>query len=229
MPACRPCMPNHESAMSQPAPIEIDPAGEHSHSIIWLHGLGADGNDFLPIVQELALPARLGLRFVFPNAPEMPVTINGGYVMPAWYDIRHPDLMRDTDEEGIARSTGYLLGLMQAEQARGIPAGRIILAGFSQGGVIALRAALAAREKPLGVLALSTYLPDSTPDAGGGLNIFQGHGSQDEIVPLAAATATRDRLAALGHQVSWHQYTMAHSVCLQEIGDIRDWLLETCR
>lgn len=214
--------------MTQPDPIEINPEAVHRYSIIWLHGLGADGNDFLPIVNELALPAALGLRFVFPNAPVMPVSINGGYAMPAWYDIRHPDLMQDTDETGIEGSCDYLRGLMQAEQALGIPAERIILAGFSQGGVIALRAALAADQPPLAVLALSTYLPPSTAEMPGSLNIFQAHGSHDDIVPLAAASATRDRLLAQGHRVSWHEYPMPHSVCMDEIGDIRQWLLDTC-
>lgn len=214
--------------MSQPDPIVIDPLGEHRHSIIWLHGLGADGNDFLPIVQELDLPAGLGLRFVFPNAPEMPVTINRGYVMPAWYDIRHPDLMTDTDEAGIESSCAYLLSLMAQEQARGIAAGRIILAGFSQGGVIALRSALAAGETPLGVLALSTYLPSMPQQAAGSLDIFQAHGRFDDIVPLAAASDSRQRLEAQGHRVHWHEYPMAHSVCQQEIADIRGWLLTVC-
>lgn len=211
--------------MTEQIAIVIEPEGPHRHSVIWLHGLGADGSDFVPLVPELALPPELGIRWVFPHAPVMPVTINGGYRMRAWYDIAVPDLTAQVDAAGIRRSRDMLLQLIAEEEGRGVPAQRIILAGFSQGGVIALAAGLAAAEKPAGVLALSTYLPLREPPQPGELAIFQAHGEYDDIVPPAAAVATRDYLAELGHSPEWHLYPMAHGLCAEEITDIRAWLL----
>jgi len=211
--------------MTEQTAIVIEPRGEHRHSVIWLHGLGADGNDFVPLVDELNLPAELGIRWIFPHAPVMPVTVNGGYRMRAWYDILAPDLSAGVDEAGIRRSRDLLLALLADEQVRGIPAERVLLAGFSQGGVIALTAALAAESKPGGVLALSTYLPLRDAPQPGEMAVFMAHGEFDDIVPLAAATDARDYLVAQGLAPEWHPYPMAHSLCAPEVEDIRDWLL----
>jgi phospholipase/carboxylesterase len=211
--------------MTEPTAIVIEPQGQHRHSVIWLHGLGADGSDFVPLVPELALPDALGIRWIFPHAPVMPVTVNGGYRMRAWYDLAEADLTVRVDAAGIRRSRDALLGLMAAEQARGIEPQRMVLAGFSQGGVIALTAALAAEHKPAGVLALSTYLPVRDPVLPGDLAVLQAHGSFDDIVPQPVAEQTRDYLTGLGVAVEWHSYPMAHALCADEISAIRSWLL----
>jgi phospholipase/carboxylesterase len=210
--------------------VEIDPRGEHRFSVIWLHGLGADGNDFLPIVDELRLTDALGLRFVFPHAPVRPVSINGGYEMRAWYDIAHPDLSQGIDRSGIAASVAQVRALVAAERERyGLDAGQILLAGFSQGGVIALCTAVGLTDPPRGLLALSTYLacPEAIRDVRtvGALPIFQAHGRQDPVVVPALGRAARDELRSLGHRVEWHEYDMPHAVCPQEIEDIRAWLI----
>jgi len=209
----------------QPA-IEINPPGKPEFTIIWLHGLGADGNDFVPIVEQLRLPSSLALRFVFPNAPAIPVSINQGYVMPAWYDIYQADLSTEVDQEGIGRSSDYLRSLIRQEHEMGMPAERIIVAGFSQGGLIALAAALGCQEKLLGVMALSTYLPLEVESPGyHELEIFQAHGRMDDVIPYPVALDTRHRLEQFGHHMNWHEYDMAHTVSMSEIADIRDWLL----
>ena len=210
--------------------VEIDPPSEHRFSVIWLHGLGADGNDFLPIVEELGLTDALGLRFVFPHAPVRPVSINDGHEMRAWYDIVHPDLSRGIDGAGVADSVEQVRALVAAEREQyGLTAGQILLAGFSQGGVIALCVAMELTEPPRGVVALSTYLacPESVRDArqAKALPIFQGHGRQDPVVPPALGRSGRDALRSLGHRVDWHEYDMPHAVCPQEIEDIRAWLI----
>lgn len=213
--------------MSSVSAVEIDPRSEHRYSILWLHGLGADGNDFVPIVEELGLTEALGLRFVFPHAPVMPVSVNGGYAMRAWYDIAHPDLTRGVDRAGIAASVAQVEGMVAAERDRyGLGAEQILLAGFSQGGVIALCAALGLAEPPAGVLALSTYLACPGPPERGTVPIFQAHGRQDPVVPLALGRAARDELLDLGCRVDWHEYDMPHAVCPQEIEDLRDWLVK---
>lgn len=213
--------------MTIPSPIEINPPGKPRFSIIWLHGLGADGNDFVPIVEQLRLPSSLALRFVFPNAPEMPVSINQGYVMPAWYDIYEANLSAEVDQQGIERSNDYLCSLIRQEQQFGVPAERIIIAGFSQGGLIALATALGYDEKLLGVMALSTYLPLEVESPGHHeLDIFQAHGRMDNVVPYPVALDTRHRLEQFGHLLEWHEYDMAHTVSMSEITDIRDWLLD---
>lgn len=210
--------------------IEICSAAHPDASIIWLHGLGADGSDFVPIAQELSLP--IDVRYVFPHAPAIPVTINGGYVMPAWYDIFANDIAGNQDEAGIRASAARLDALVEREQSRGVAANRIVLAGFSQGGAIALQAALRYPEKLAGVLALSTYLPlaeklDTEKSACNlAMPIFMAHGVADTVIPLTAASRSGKELDAQGYEVEWHEYPMAHSVCPQEIDDIRRFLLK---
>lgn len=210
--------------------LEVTTAENPRNSVIWLHGLGADGHDFAPIVDELDLPAWLELRFVFPHAPSMPVTLNGGYVMPAWYDIRHPDLTRGQDVVGIRASQRALERLIAREGKRGIPSRRIILAGFSQGGAVALHTALRYAESLAGVIALSSYLPlaetlaaEASP-ANRHIPIFMAHGSHDPVIPMASAAASRDVLCQAGYPVEWREYDMAHSVCQAEIAAVAAWL-----
>jgi phospholipase/carboxylesterase len=205
--------------------IEIETKPKPSHSVIWLHGLGADGNDFVPIVREIALPP-VGIRFVFPHAPMRPVTINGGFVMRAWYDIANPDMIKKEDELGLRQSQKSIEELIALEVSRGIPERRIVIAGFSQGGVMALQTSLRQPKRLAGAMALSAYLAmfataekERNP-ANNDMPIFLGHGTMDNIVPLPLGTATRDRLIKLGYDVDWHQYPMAHSVCAEELEDI---------
>ena len=216
--------------MSETLPaIEIETKPKPSHAVIWLHGLGADGNDFVPVVKELKLPP-LGIRFVFPHAPMRPVTINGGFVMRAWYDIAYQELAFKEDERGLRESQKLIEELIVRENTRGIPSSRIVLAGFSQGGVLALQTGLR-QSKPLaGLMALSSYLPMSPiieverNAASNSVPIFMGHGITDNIVPLALGRMSRDTLIKLGYEVEWHQYTMPHSVCPEELADIGVWL-----
>ncbi len=205
------------------APVVIEPARPARACVIWLHGLGADGHDFEPLVPQLRLPDALGVRFVLPHAPVRPVTVNGGQSMRAWYDIASPDLGLAPDLDGIARSAEYLRSLVAAQGDLGIPPERIVLAGFSQGGVVALHAALHMRARPAGVLALSTYLAAAEGDATG-LRVFMGHGSADPVVPIEQARDARERLLALGAEVEWHVYPMPHSVHPDEVADIARWL-----
>jgi phospholipase/carboxylesterase len=196
-------------------------------SVIWLHGLGADAHDFEPIVQELPL-SRLGpTRFVFPNAPHRPVTINGGFVMRAWYDIAAADLGRSVDIAGVEASCREVAGLVEREMAAGIAPGRIILAGFSQGGVIALETATRYPARLGGVIALSTYLaqPEQLPMANDALPVFMGHGTEDPIVPFGLGQSSRAVLESRDYSVTWHTYPMPHSVCAREIADIGVWLV----
>ena len=210
--------------------IEIHPADTATAAIIWLHGLGADGHDFAPLVPELGIVDALGVRVVLPHAPSLPVTINGGMVMPAWYDIRGYDFGQQQDAAGIQASARRLEALIGREKARGIPAERIILAGFSQGGAIVLHTGLRHADRLGGILALSTYLPladtlaDERSAANSDIPIMQAHGMQDTVVPQALALASRDHLQALGYQVEWHSYPMPHAVCPDEVADIRAWL-----
>jgi phospholipase/carboxylesterase len=201
-------------------------------AVIWLHGLGADGHDFEPVVPELGLPATLAVRFIFPNAPQRPVTINMGMRMRAWYDILQlgggPE-----DEAGIRASQRLLDDLISRETGRGIPADRIVLAGFSQGGAIALQTALRHPARLAGVMALSTYLPlhdqvgKEREAANRDLPIFMAHGQYDEMIGMDRAMQSRDALVGLGYSVEWRDYPMAHSVCPQEIADIAAFLLRT--
>lgn len=210
--------------------VEIDPPDEAKCAVIWLHGLGADGHDFEPIVPYLGLDSWLGARFVFPHAPQRAVTINMGLLMPAWYDIRGADLQRESDEEGIRRSADQVAALVARERERGIPSDRIVLAGFSQGGAIALHVALRHGEPLAGAMALSCYLvleeelEQERSDASRGLNVFQAHGTLDPMVPFERGESARDRLLALGCDVAWSSYEMGHEVCPEEIAEIGAWL-----
>ena len=209
--------------------IEIETRPKPSHSVIWLHGLGADGNDFVPIVQELKLPP-LGIRFVFPHAPMRAVTINGGFVMRAWYDIAYQDLVIKEDEPGLRQSQRMIEELIAKEETRGVPANRIVIAGFSQGGVISLQTGLRQAKHLAGIMSLSAYLPlkqkieTERNAASQNVPIFQAHGIADNIVPLPLGVASRDQLLKLGYDVDWHQYPMPHSVCAEELEDISEWL-----
>jgi phospholipase/carboxylesterase len=209
--------------------IEIETAPNPATSVIWLHGLGADGNDFVPIVGELELPAA-PIRFVFPHAPLQPVTINNGMVMRAWYDILGADLARREDERGVHASQGLVEALIAREKARGIAARRILLAGFSQGGAIALQTGLRHPERLAGIMALSTYVPIAESlaaeahAANRDVPIFMAHGLYDPIVPVAAARRSRALLERLGYAVEWHEYPMPHSVAREELDDIGAWL-----
>lgn len=210
--------------------LEIATASAPDSAVIWLHGLGADGHDFAPIVPELHLPPSARIRFIFPHAPLLQVTINGGYVMPAWYDVKSLDLRHQEDETGIRATQHQLEILIQSELERGIAASRIVLAGFSQGGAIALHTGLRQPVALAGVMALSTYLPlphalttEANP-ANIALPIFMAHGTSDSVIPLAQGMASRDMLQQRGYPVEWHEYPMAHSLCPREITDIGNWL-----
>ncbi len=212
-----------------PTLLEAQTGDDPRASIIILHGLGADGSDFAPFVDEIDLRAVGPVRWLFPNAPQQPVTINGGYVMPAWYDIR-PD-RSDEDEAGLRQSQALVEAVIRREQARGIPAHRIVLGGFSQGCAMALLTGLRYPERLAGVVGMSGYLPlvrqlaDERSAANADVPIFLAHGTQDEMVALPRATASRDALQALGYAVEWHDYPMGHSVCMEEVQDLRHWLL----
>ncbi|MFZ6658208.1 alpha/beta hydrolase [Undibacterium sp. TJN19] len=210
--------------------IEIESATNPSVAIIWMHGLGADANDFVPIVKELDLSGCPGIRFVFPNAPTMPVTINGGYVMRSWYDILGTDIARREDENGLRVSQKRIEQLIARENDRGIPSERILLAGFSQGCAMTLQTGLRYPEKLAGLLCLSGYVPlrdliaaersasnQATP-------IFLAHGRGDPVIQIQRAEQSRDLLKELGYDVEWHEYMMPHSVCEEEIDDIGTWL-----
>jgi len=210
--------------------IEIETAPNPTIAVVWLHGLGADGNDFVPLVRELDLTGLPGIRFVFPHANTMPVTINGGYVMRSWYDIVATDLTRREDEGGLRASQLQVEALIAREKARGIPASRIILAGFSQGCAMTLQTGLRHPEKLAGMLCLSGYLPLSSvasaerSEASLGTPIFMAHGVQDPVVPFARAEESRKVVEALGYQVEWHAYPMQHTLCLEEVQDISKWI-----
>ena len=207
-----------------PDPAAVDAA------VIWLHGLGADGNDFVPVVSELKLPATLNIRVLFPHAPIRPITINQGYRMRGWYDITSLDIANRDDETGIIESSNYLHRLCDEQQAQGIASRRIIVAGFSQGGAIALHAGLR-YPKPLGgIMALSTYLPmrERLEQEAAACNretpVFMAHGQHDEVVAPQFGMQTRAFLLQQGYPLEWHDYAMGHSVCMEEISDIGDWL-----
>lgn len=208
--------------------ITLDSGKNPQHSIIWLHGLGADGQDFVPIAGELSLP--VAIRYIFPHAPQRPVTINGGFVMRAWYDIAGSTINAQQDEAGIRASQAAVEALIAQEVARGIAPGNIFLAGFSQGGAIVLHTALRQATPLGGVLALSTYLPlaETIPLEALAITqhtpIFIGHGRNDTVVPYALGATSRDILLESGYAVTWHEYNMPHSVCDAELRDIEAWL-----
>lgn len=215
--------------------IEIqtqDKTAAPAASIIVLHGLGADGNDFVPFANELDLRAIGPVRFVFPHAPQQPVTVNGGYIMRAWYDIRSADLLRREDETGLRASQHAISALIHRERERGVPASRIVLAGFSQGCAMTLMTGLRHPERLAGLAGLSGYVPMAETTAAErhianqDVPIFLAHGRQDPVVPLQAGEASRELLQNLGYPVQWHDYPMQHSVCQQEVADFNRWLLK---
>jgi phospholipase/carboxylesterase len=215
--------------------VEIAPRGEPKASVIWLHGLGADGHDFEPIVPELGLPRDAGIRFVFPHAPMRSVTINGGFVMRAWYDIKTLDLERMVDESALETSRLQLEAWIRHEEASGVPSERIVVAGFSQGGAIALYGGLQLERRLAGIVALSCYHPlphlirERSSKANAGIPIFMGHGTYDPIVPLPLAEATVGILRACGYAPVWRTYPMPHSVSAEEISDIGRFLSDRLR
>lgn len=215
--------------MQLPEAVEVATGENPVGSVIWLHGLGADGHDFEPIVPELRLPRDLPLRFVFPHAPVRPVTINGGMAMRAWYDILSLDGAGRADAKGVRESTALLEALIRREIERGVDAGSIVVAGFSQGGAIAINAVLRAKDKLGGLMALSTYLvlPEELDNNSGhrDLPVFMAHGSFDPVLPMQWGRASADKLIESGFSVEWHDYPMAHAVCPDEIDHIRAWLL----
>ena len=216
----------HESEES----VVLEPASTADAAVIWLHGLGADGYDFVPIVDELRLPSTMSVRFIFPHARPRPVTINNGFVMRAWYDITSLGPDRKEDGEGIRESAGVVNDYIEQQNARGVATERIVIAGFSQGGAIALQASLRYPERLGGVMALSTYLPlresvaaEASP-ANKGLPILMCHGLRDPMIAAAIGKASRDQLVSLGYTVEWQSYPMEHQVCMEEVHDISRWL-----
>lgn len=211
--------------------IKIEPKQPPIASIIWLHGLGANGNDFEPFIQELQIPEEIPIRFILPNAPNRPVTVNDGISMPAWYDIVDVSLDKKVDKENIKISSEQITTLIELEIEKGIPSHKILLAGFSQGGVIALYTGLRYSKPLAGIMALSTYLApqenleSEISPANSSIPIFMAHGTLDPIVPLSVAENSKTKLMSLNYSVDWKTYPMAHSVCLQEGLDIRNWLL----
>jgi phospholipase/carboxylesterase len=223
-----------EPPMTQPAAVldavELQTGSSPDAAVIWLHGLGADGHDFVPIVRELDALGAPKARYVFPHAPQRAVTINGGMVMRAWYDILGTDLARIEDEAGIRASQAAVTRLVEREIARGIAPDRIVLGGFSQGGAITLQAGLRLATPIAALVVLSSYLPlaaraaaERSPTAGA-VPIFMAHGRLDPVIPLDRGTRSRDQLAALGQRVEWHEYLMEHSVCEDELRDLGAFL-----
>lgn len=210
--------------------VEVNPPGEVKAVVIWLHGLGDSGHGFAPIVPELKLDPSLGIRFIFPHAPVQPVTVNGGMKMNAWYDIKTMDLENRADEGGVIESSALVEQILEAQIAKGISADKIILAGFSQGGVITLHLATRIAHKLAGIMALSTYmcapqkLAEQKHSANDQTPIFMAHGRHDDVVPMHAGQSAKKVLDDCGYQVSWQDYPMPHSVCLEEINDISRWL-----
>ena len=210
--------------------VVLEPAATADAAVIWLHGLGADGYDFVPIVNELRLPPSMAVRFIFPHARPRPVTINNGFVMRAWYDITGLGPDRKEDDAGIRESAGVVKGYIEQQNARGVATERIVIAGFSQGGAIALQASLRYPKRLGGVMALSTYLPlkDSVAAEASPANkdvpILMCHGLRDPMIAAAIGKASRDQLLSLGYTVEWQSYPMEHSVCMEEVVDISRWL-----
>ena len=211
--------------------IEVETHDNPRYAVIWMHGLGADGSDFVPVVPELGLVDAPGVRFVFPHAPEIPVTCNGGYVMRAWYDIVSLDSSsREIDEAGIVHSRAAIRRLIARENRRGIPCSRIFLAGFSQGGAVAYLTAMTHDEALAGVIALSTYIPcgellaRERTEVNRDIAIFAAHGRADDVVSPELGRRARDLLVRLGYRVDWHEYPMPHAVCLEEIHLLAGWL-----
>jgi phospholipase/carboxylesterase len=219
--------------LALPECVEVTTGENPVGSVIWLHGLGADGHDFEPIVPELHLPAEMPLRFVFPHAPVRPVTINGGMAMRAWYDIISLDAEGRADAAGVYESTAILEELIAREIERGISADKIVIAGFSMGGAIAINTALHTKENLAGMMALSTYLPLPSEVEGSegsrDLPVFMAHGSLDPMLPMQWGKLSAERLTETGFTVEWHEYSMVHAVSPEEIRDIREWLIKIYR
>jgi len=218
--------------MSELDDIIIETQDDPDCAVIWLHGLGADGNDFVPIVEQLQLPSHYAIRFIFPNAPIRPITINQGYPMPAWYDISSMSIVDQEDEAGIKESSAILKQLCDEQVSRGIDASRIVVAGFSQGGAIALHCGCRYPKPLAGIMALSTYmpLPDSLADEAdeniAEVPVFMAHGRQDDVVNYEYGKLSMEKLDTLNIEVQWHEYDMGHAVCLEEIQHIRNWLTD---
>jgi phospholipase/carboxylesterase len=212
--------------------VEIEPASPARASVIWLHGLGADGHDFVPIVPDLGLPASLAVRFVFPHAPVQPVTIDNGALMRAWYDVRDDGGVRREDPAGVRASRERIEALIARERRRGGPAAGVVLAGFSQGGAMALHTGVRHGERLAGIVALSCFLPipdtlaAEATDANRDVPIFMAHGVRDGVIPVSRARRSRDALVEAGYRVAWHEYPMAHAVCPAEARDIGRWLAD---
>jgi len=211
------------------AHVSIETGSNPQATVIWLHGLGADGHDFEPIVPQLGLSDTLSVRFIFPHAPSIPVSLNGGYIMPAWYDIKQNDLGVEHDRNGILNSARDIQMLIEQEEMRGIEASHIILAGFSQGAAMALHVGLRQTEALAGIVALSGYLllpehADQFTQASSATSVFMAHGVHDPIVPFSLGDHTRRRLESLGYSMQWHSYPIEHNVCLEEIRQIGDWM-----
>jgi phospholipase/carboxylesterase len=215
--------------------IELESAPNPTAAVVWLHGLGADGNDFAGLVPELDLDGCPPIRFIFPHAPSIPVTLNGGYIMPAWYDILGANLVDRQDAAGIQKSEQAIKALIENEVARGIPYERIVLAGFSQGCAMALHTGLRLPHRLAGIMALSGYLPladrfaTERMQANANTPVFMAHGTQDPVVVLARGEKSRDALAAMGHPVQWHTYPMQHAVHPREIADIAAFLKQVLK
>jgi len=214
------------------SPIVIAPPGTARSGVIWLHGLGADGYDFVPLAEELRLPAEFATRFVLPHAAERPVTVNGGMVMRAWYDIFEIDIGRRIDHAQIESSTDAILELVEREISSGIPADRLVLAGFSQGGVIALQAGLRCPWQLAGIVGLSCYLADADDlaarrsHANATTPVFLAHGRHDPLVPLTLGRSALEAVTAFGNPVTWRDYPMEHAVCADQIDDLRAWFID---
>jgi phospholipase/carboxylesterase len=221
--------------LDTPETVEVGGGAQADGTVIWLHGLGADGHDFEPIVPELNLAEHADIRFVFPHAPVRPVTINGGVPMRAWYDVISLDRSGPQDEAGIRDSAASLLQLIEREKERGVDASRIVLAGFSQGGAIAMHTAMRVPRRLAGLMALSTWMPlestigeevvDNAQSQPRELPVLMAHGTFDPMLPLAAGQHAREIMQDAGFKVQWHEYPMAHAVCAEEISEIRKWLV----
>ena len=216
--------------MSELDSIVIETQEQPDAAIIWLHGLGADGNDFVPIIDQLQLPSHFAIRFIVPHAPSRPITINQGYQMPGWYDISCLSIVDEEDEAGIRESAAIVKQLCESQEADGIPASRIIVAGFSQGGAIALHCGCRYPKPLAGIMALSTYLAlphtlaDEMSETAIETPIFMGHGRQDDVVAYQYGKQSMEQLQANDFNVDWHEYNMGHAVCQEEIQHIRHWL-----
>ncbi len=218
--------------MSELESIIIETNPQADAAVIWLHGLGADGNDFVPIVEQLQLPSHYAIRFIFPHAPMRPITINQGYQMPGWYDISSLSMVEGEDEAGIKESSAILKQLCEEQEEKGIASERIVVAGFSQGGAVALHCGCRYPKPLAGIMALSTYLPlaealsDEISESMAETPVFMAHGRQDDVVSYEYGKSSMEQLQNCDIDVNWHEYDMGHAVCMEEISHIRQWLTE---